>query len=251
VQYPDPATLPDAYDQPHRKLQELIIRDSDVTLKIIGDLEKRINPDYGYLENKGFIWSSVGGHGRSYSPATNTLQLTGESHGLGLSQNAIQWCTGHGFAKCMNSIESITPKDDHVLVKGMARVFQIDQCTMELEFDQDLIVRRAVVATPATTGGSNEYRITTQGAVQAVGAPALAERGHAVRVLKPDGKPEREYTKHDIAFVSLSEPLSDEAYAAATRIDLAPGTQTVDLRFPGRPTPAKKQIDKAKPALPE
>ncbi len=231
VKYPDPSTLPDAYDQPHRRLMQLIVRGPDITFKIVGELEKRLNPDYGTLPNKGFISTNVGGTGRSYSPETKMMHLVGSNGGmLQTRKHAFEWCLGHGFAKLMDRIETIELKDDRILVEGTGTAFQIRDCTFQLQIDRDLIVRHAVVSTPVRAGGSNDYRVTTKGAVRPAGAPAIAEEGISQRVLKPAGKPERLYTKHDIAFVSLSAPLSDDEYAKAVAFETADSTRKVDMR---------------------
>lgn len=232
VEYPDPATLPEAYDQPHRVLYELIMRDNDVSMKVMRDLEKQLKPGYGTRPNRGSIWSTVGESARWSNPTWNHIHITEDTGANRLRPNSFQWCTGHGFAKWMSKIESITPKDDRIIIKGIARVFNLSGCSMELEIDQDLIVRRAVISTPVINGGSNEYRVTTQGAVQPTDTPALAEQGNLVRVLMPAGRPEHEYIKHDIAFVSLSEPLSDEAYTEVTRIQMKPDTTISDFQNP-------------------
>ena len=150
-------------------------------------------------------------------------------------QDAIEWCTGHGFAKYMTKIDSIDAKGDRVIVKGTAQLLVDGESFMELELDRDLIVRRAVISIPSMPSGTNEYRVETSGVVRPESAPAVAEHGKSVRVLKPEGQPEREYTKYDIVFVSLSLPLSDEAYAAATRIEPAEGTREIDFRLPRLP----------------
>ncbi len=123
-------------------------------------------------------------------------------------------------------------------MKGTAQLLIDDKSSVELELDRDLIVRRAIISIPSMPSGTNEYRVETFGVVRPENAPSVAEHGTSLRVLKPDGKPEREYTKYDIAFVSLSQPLSDEAYAAATRIEPAEGSQEVDMR-PRKLAPAK------------
>jgi len=223
VQYPDPNTLPDAYVQPHRRLRKLIVREPEVTIRFLGDLERQLNPKYGSTLNKGTISTNVGGNHWLYSPETKKLKLSSASGGtLRKRQSAYEWCMGYGFAKLIHSIKSIEAKNDRVVVKGAARVFQMGDSTIEIELDRDLIVRRAVVS---TSGGFNEYRVTTDGAVRPAGAPAIAEHGVRQHVLMSAGKPEREDTRsrYDIGFVSLSPPLSAEEYAAAVELKPASG----------------------------
>lgn len=229
--YPDPNSLPDAYDQPHRRLWEMIARKSDVTLKNVGDLEERLNSKYGSIDNTGYISTNVGGNVRAYSPKTETLHILGASSGMLISRrHAFEWCTGHGFAKLISSINSIVVTDDRIVAKGSGTFFDIDNTTFELEIDRDLIVRRAVISVPSRPNGFNDYRVTTDGTTRIDNAPALAKHGISQRVLRPAGKPERDYTKHDITFVSLSDPLSDEKYSQVVEFKPKPSVRKVDTR---------------------
>lgn len=229
--YPDPNSLPGAYDQPHRRLMEMIVRKSEVTLKIVGDLEKRLNPNYGSIDNVGYISTNVGGNVRAYSPKTETLHMMGSSGGMLISRrHAFEWCTGHGFAKLMSSIKSIVVTDDRIIAKGMGTVFDVDHTTFELEIDRNLIVRRAVISVSSGPSGFNDYRVTSDGTTKLANAPAVAKHGISQRVLRPAGKPDRDYTKYDITFVSLSDPLSDEKYSQVIAFKPKPDVRKSDMR---------------------
>ncbi|MEP3482243.1 MAG: hypothetical protein ABJZ55_23570 [Fuerstiella sp.] len=230
--YPDPNSLPDAYDQPHRRLMELIVRQSEVTLKVVGDLEKCLNPEYGSINNTGYISTNVGGSLRSYSPMTGRLHIMGSSGGMLRSRrHAFEWCTGHGFAKLMYRIKSIKATEDLIVIKGDGAVFDIDidNTTFELEIDRNMIVRRAVISVPSGRGGFNDYRVTTDGTTKFVNAPAVAQHGVSQRVLRPAGKLQRDYTKYDITFVSLSDALTDEEYSQVVEFKPKPGVQRVGM----------------------
>jgi hypothetical protein len=103
-----------------------------------------------------------------------------------------------------------------------------DDSRIELELDQDLIVRRALISVPAKSGqGFNVYAVRTTGTVRPDGCVPIAQQGTYRRILRPEGKPESVYKEFDVEFVEISEPLTDEQYAGRTRIDPAPDARKV------------------------
>lgn len=148
---PPAESVPPDFDQPHRVQYLLTVRGSEITLEREGDLEVMNHPKYVALANKGLRWSTVGGVERSYSPQTKSLHLMGTPKlTTVLPQN--QWmferCCGYGFAKQMESIDSVRVEGERMFIEGKARLMGYDDSHAKLELDRDYIVRRASVFVP-------------------------------------------------------------------------------------------------------
>jgi hypothetical protein len=226
--------IPDDFDQPHRVRHWLTVREPEVTLERLGDFEEMKHPQYVALQNRGFRWSSAGGTERTYSPETSVLHIHGQPRSGGVLrayQWMFEWCCGYGIAKWMESIDSVHTEGDRLIVEGRLQLMDYDDSLVEMELDRDLIVRRAVIAVPAESGGGfNEYVIRTVGTARPENCPPVAEQGHFQRILKPVAKPESVYQEYDIVFLAASAPLTDAQYAERTRIEPDPDTQIVDMR---------------------
>lgn len=226
-------SVPGDFEQPHRLRHLLTARESEVTIEQEGELEKMKHPRYVAISNKGHRWSNVGGRERSYSPATNTVHLMGKTTGGTLlsHQWMFEWCCGYGFAKRIESIESVSVEGDRLFVKGKAKLMGYDDSRIEMELDRDYIVRRATLAVPVQIGtGNNKYVVETQGTAAQDDCPPLAKTGRRQRYLRPGGKPERLHKSFEIALVDLSPPLTDEQYKERTTINPPDDARISDFR---------------------
>jgi hypothetical protein len=227
-------SVPEDFDQPHRVRQLLTVRGVEVTLDREAELETMKHPQYTALENSGHRWSSVGGVERSYSPETKLLHLMGKPQPgtlLSSKQRMFQWCCGYGFARQMESIDSVRVEGKSLLIIGKARLIGYDDSRVELALDSEYIVRKASVFVPAQNGdGGNLYVIETEGTVRPSDSPPLAKTGHFKRILQPGGKPERVYQELDVDFVSVSGKLSDPQYSQRTKIDPVDDVRVIDFR---------------------
>ncbi len=239
---PDPPSeeIPEPYDQPHRVRYRLTVREPEMTLDVVGDLEQRKHSGYGTQPNKGLRWSSAGGTERDYNPNHNTMHIHGEPRLYGvlrMYQRSMEWTCGYGFAKWMKSIDSMKVKDDHLVVTGKIQLLDEDKSTFELELDRDLIVRRAMISIPSKPNGTNEYIVETSGTVRPKKTPPLAKQGHCRRILKPVGKAESIHDDDTYVFVSITAKLGPMQYKENTEIIPKPKTSVVDLRPRKRKSP--------------
>jgi hypothetical protein len=141
----------------------------------------------------------------------------------------LQWSSGYGIARWIESIDTVEAGDGMLTAKGRMRLLGHDDSRFELQLDHDLILRHAVISVPARHGdGSNEYIVETRGTVRPEGCPPVAESGRFRRILKPAGKPESVYQDYEVRFVAASARLTDEQYDERTRIEPGPGAITVD-----------------------
>lgn len=226
-------SVPADFDQPHRVRQLLTVRESEVTLERVADLEKMKHPRFVALPNKGSRWSTVGGEERSYSPETNSLHLMGKPKAgvLQSSQWMFEWCCGYGLAKRMKSIESVRVEGELIFIEAKAQLMDYDDTRISLELDRDYIVRHANVVVPVQIGtGFNKYVVETTGTERPEGSPPIAKRGHYQRILQPVGKSERLYKEYDVAFVNISTKLTDEQYSERTAIEPPDDVSIVDFR---------------------
>ena len=235
---PDPGSpakeeIPDDYEQAHRVHYQVIANGDEFTLKRVGERAEILHPEYTALNNSGFIWSTVGGIERSYSPETKTLHVTGAPNGSGILSSyrwQFAWGCGYGAARYIRTIESINKKVDQLVVTGRSELFTGDDSRFELVLDKDLVLRSIMIKVPSRPNGFNVYFAGTVGTHTSEGHPPMAKQGHYQRILQPEGKPERVYEEFDVVFLKASEILPDEAYEFETQIEPAEGTNTVDLR---------------------
>lgn len=230
---PDPGPPPDGeipadYDQPHRLRKRLTTRGVERTIERLGD-EPMKHPEYTAILNVGCRWSSAGGVERVWSPATNDLHVMGppalESL-LHWDAHAIRWCCGYGFAEWITAVESVEAAEGWTTVKGRMRLMDYDDTRFEIALDPERILRRAVLRVPPrTSDGFSEYVVETTGTIRPGGCPPVAQSGRFRRTLRPKGKPESVVQDDEIRFLSISSRLSDEQYAARTRIE--PGPEAV------------------------
>jgi hypothetical protein len=224
---PDPGSppedgIPPDFDQPHRLRRLLTVREPEVTIERLADLEKMKHPEYVAIPNKGCRWSTAGGVERVWSPETKDLRILGapaEDGILRWDAHMIQWCCGYGFARRIESIDAVQPDDGVLTARGWMRLLGYDASQVELDLDRDLIVRRAVIKVPSKDGaGWNEYLVETRGTVRPNGCPPVAETGRYRRILKPAARPESVYQDYEVRFVAASAHLTDEQYERRTRI---------------------------------
>jgi hypothetical protein len=236
---PDPGsppedTIPADFDQPHRLRRLLTVREPAVTIERLNDLETMKHPEYVAIPNRSCRWSSAGGVERVWSPETNDLHILGTPADDGLLRwdaHMLQWSSGYGLARWIESIDSVKVKDGTLTAKGRMRLMGYDVSRVELTLDRDLIVRRMVLSvTGKDGGGSNDYVVETRGTVRPVGCPPVAESGRFRRVVKPEGKPESVYQDYEFRFVAASARLTDEEYDRVTRIEPVPKALTIDTR---------------------
>jgi hypothetical protein len=236
---PDPGSppedkIPADFDQPHRLRRLLTVREPAVTIERLNDLEKMKHPEYVAIPNRGCRWSSAGGVERVWSPETNDLHILGAPADDGLLRwdaHMLQWSSGYGLARWIESIDSVKVEDGKLTAKGRMRLMGYDASRVELILDRDLIVRRMALSVPGKDGGgSNDYVVETRGTVRPAGCPPVAESGRFRRVVKPEGKPESVYQDYEFRFVAASARLTDEEYGRLTRIEPGPKAVTIDAR---------------------
>jgi len=233
AEYPSDDERPEPYDQPHRVVSRLTVRELEVTLDIVEDLEEIKHSEFGMKANRGLRWSTVGGVERTFSPDTNIIRENGEAQMSGvlrMYQRSYEWGCGYGVAKWMKSIDSMQMKDDHLLVTGRAELIGGDKTFVEMELDEDLIVRRAVISIAAKSGGFDQYAVETAGIVKPKGTPPVAGNGRYRRILKPADKPDHVSDDYNVVFVSLSGLLGDMAYSKRTKITPNDKTEVIKRR---------------------
>jgi hypothetical protein len=233
---PPDREIPEDFDQPHRLRQILTVREPEVTIERREDAEPMKHPEYVAIPNLGCRWSSSGGVERVWSPETNELRVLGAPAAEGLLRwdaDVLRWCCGHGFARRLESVESLSEADGKLTIRGRMRLIGRDDIRVEMQLDRDLIVRQAVISISAPAGGgagTNEYSVRTRGTAHPEGCPPVARSGRYRRILKPAGKPEYVDQDDEVRFVRVSARLTDDQYAERTRIEPGPGTFVVDMR---------------------
>lgn len=231
---PPDGEIPENFEQPHRVRYLLTVREPEVTLERVGDLETMKHPEYVALPNRGLRWSSAGGTERVWSPETNDLEISGKPSLDGMLrwyEHLLEWSCGYGVAKWMESIDSLRVENDRLIVKGRLRLIGDDDSRVEMHLDRDLVLRHAVISiTGKGGGGVDEYMVETHGTVRPEGGPPVAQAGHYRRILKPAGKPETIYQEYEVLFITASGRLTDTQYAERTRIEPKSDTTINDRR---------------------
>ena len=229
-EYPDPDSLPDDYNQPHRQVDRLTVRGEATTLHIEGDLEKQIHKNYGGFLNKGLRWSNAGKFEQVYNPTLKTHRLLGfQRYGvLGSYRRSYLWCSGYGYAKSIVKIRKMETKDNLLNIEADVRLYDQDG-TATLTLDRNLIVRKAHYIMPRGAG-ANEYTVETFGTVFPKSALPVAKQGKHCRLIKPDEKRVHKQSDYEVVFTSLSPTLTDKQYEEATKIEPAQDVNVVDMR---------------------
>jgi hypothetical protein len=226
--------IPGDFDQPHRMRWLLTVREPEVTIEILDDLETMKHPEFVMIANRGCRWSSAGGVERDWSPETNVLHIQGAPASDGLlrwNAHAVKWSCGFGLARWIEAIDSVRVDADTLTATGRMRLMGYDDSRVELRLDRDRILRRAVISVPGRDGGGfNEFVVETRGTVRPEGCPPVAESGNFRRILKPTGKPDSVSEDYEVRFIAASARLTDAQYDQRTRIEPGPRAMTVDAR---------------------
>lgn len=216
---------PPPFDQKHRRRCRLTVREPEVTLDTLCELEEIrdwMPANYHSPPFNGFRRSSVTGMEVTFHPNSGgrkdrdvPFQLDGF---LRWMQHAMEWGSGYGMSRWIQSIESTARRDDRLVVKGTAHVFDHAESEFEIELDQDLIMRRCFVSTPSASGGSTtvDYLSETEGTVRLKNSPPVAKHSIWKRLHIPSKGAAHVYEQCEYEFVGLSAPLTDDQYKAAT-----------------------------------
>ncbi len=228
----DMENIPPTYQQPHRLRYRVTYRGPEHTMRIIEDLEPRINKEFGSRPNAGFVWSNADGELTDYSPATGMghKQTSYTGNILSVMVRSFQWSCGFGYGKWITAVETIHVRDQTTVLFGTMRLLNDDETRCTIYLDQDWIVRKAIVSIPSRQGGSDGYVVITEGTVSNGEAPPLAKSGRYRRILRPQGKKFSIDDDYAVSFAALSRPLSDEQYAAAIKLEIPPRAIMVDMR---------------------
>ena len=232
---PDPADVPPDYDQPHRVRYKLTTREPDISLEVVGEQEKIKHPEYSSISNKGYRSSNIGDLERSYHPQTNklTLKEKPERRGMGSLrpiQWQLEWGCGYGVATMITSIDSMTPGEDRLKIKGRMALLGDDESQFEMSVDRNYIIRDLKIDVPTRRSGFDTYVAKTEGTVWPKVGPPVARFGHYQRILRPEGKPARVYKEYNVEFVSVSGFLTEEEYKKQTEIEVPEDVRTFDMR---------------------
>lgn len=223
-------SLPKPYRQPHRVHIQLLTQGNETTLKYGKELEKIINPKFGWKISEGLIWSNVGGQNREYHPPPhNTLHLrpTEPNSLLYLKRDSIESALGYGCLRSIKSITEVRRTGERMLCKGVMVQYGTDS-KFELEMDNDQIIRRLEIVTPSKPGRTR-YIAETTGTIRPKRVPSIAREGRFRRVIEVGDK---KWTEDDdqYRFVKISGRLSRDGYLRHVRINVPKNAQKIDER---------------------
>lgn len=229
IRFTAPKNIPKPYKQPHRVRSTLLIQGKQTTLKLDKELERLINPTYGWKTASGAISSNASGADLTYHPPPMNRLFEKQSTPASMllfKRYAIEMCLGFGHLRAIKSISELKTKGNRTTIKGSMNVME-RASAFEMELDQDLIVRRLDVAVPANDGGFNRYVSESTGTIRTKGAPPVAKQGRCRRIVEPVGGEKRTIKDDTYRLVSISQRLSRAKYEKAIKLNIpADATKT-------------------------
>ncbi len=150
-------------------------------------------------------------------------------------QMETEFALGFGFGKRITEIQQLRYEDGLWHAVGTIRIWPgyDSQSTFDAKFDDQLVLREAVVQTVYGGRPTVRFEITTQGSVQNGGLDfaetgRFQEKRYASLQEIEDNDPSRVITDFTVAFESFRPQLTDARYKELTEFKMLPGTQVMD-----------------------